>query len=574
MKQKTRRMSVRAKILLPAILFIILICVLQGVSAYRSINDGMVKMGVEQARMAAQVALDSVNGNVLQELNENSTKSMQYQTILYTLRAIQKKYGIAYLYTLYTDGEKIYYGVDSDESELQSAFGAEFEKSYEQLAPIFDGEDVVQEYIDYTEYGSLISVYKPIKNNRGEIIGILGCDYDASNIVAKLNESTRNVIVVAITCLLAAIALIGVTVERIARSLRIVNQKVYDLVHSEGDLTQQLEIHTGDELELIAGNINKLLEHIRTIMLNIASNSMELNNSSKRVVSNVGSAELNVTDVSATMEEMSAAMEETSASLNQVNESIISVYDAIESISESADSGKVSSNEVMEKAADIYDKAVFEQTRARELAKEMANVVNEKIEKSKAVEEITTLTTNIINITEQTNLLSLNASIEAARAGEAGRGFAVVADEIGKLATNSAETAAQIQTVSVEVVNAVNELAKKAEDMLAFMDETAMAGYEKLLETSESYRNDIGSINEMMEQFAGESEQIKNSIDQIKEAVGAVSIAVEESAKGVTNVTEMSVDLTTSIGDVGNEANSNMDIASKLNIEVGKFKLE
>ena len=140
-------------------------------------------------------------------------------------------------------------------------------------------------------------------------------------------------------------------------------------------------------------------------------------------------------------------------------------------------------------------------------------------------------------------MLSLNASIEAARAGEAGRGFAVVADEIGKLAANSAETAAQIQKVSVEVVSAVNDLAKKAEEMLTFMDETAMAGYTKLLETSGSYRSDVGDMNQMMEHFANESEEIKNSIDQIKEAVSAVSIAVEESAKGVTNVTEMSVDV-------------------------------
>ena len=150
----------------------------------------------------------------------------------------------------------------------------------------------------------------------------------------------------------------------------------------------------------------------------------------------------------------------------------------------------------------------------------------------------------------------------------------MVADEIGKLAANSAETAAQIQKVSVEVVSAVNDLAKKAEEMLTFMDETAMAGYTKLLETSGSYRSDVGDMNQMMEHFANESEEIKNSIDQIKEAVSAVSIAVEESAKGVTNVTEMSVDLTTSIGDIGNEANSNMDIANQLNVEVGKFKLE
>ena len=574
MKQKTRKMSVRTKILLPAIVFIIAICVLQGFSAYRSINDGMVKMGVEQAKMAAQVAADVVDSKLISDFEVGCEDTTQYQTVLASLRNVQQKYNIEYLYLLYSDGSKVYYMIDTDTSELQAQYGQEFEKSYEQLAGAFGGKEVAQEYIDRTQYGNLISIYRPITNSSGEVVAVLGSDYNANNILRKLNESTRNVIIMAVICLLVSVVLMGVTVEAICKGLRVVNLKIYDLVHSEGDLTQKLDIHTGDELELIADNVNKLLEHIRGIMLNIAHNSEQLKDSSKKVVNNLSSAEMNVTDVSATMEEMSAAMEETSASLNQVNSSIISVYDAVESIFQSADEGKSAADEVMAKAADIYEKAVSEQEHARELAQEMADVVNEKIEKSKAVEDITTLTTNIINITEQTNLLSLNASIEAARAGEAGRGFAVVADEIGKLAANSAETAAQIQKVSVEVVSAVNDLAKKAEEMLTFMDETAMAGYTKLLETSGSYRSDVGDMNQMMEHFANESEEIKNSIDQIKEAVSAVSIAVEESAKGVTNVTEMSVDLTTSIGDIGNEANSNMDIANQLNVEVGKFKLE
>ena len=574
MKQKTRKMSVRTKILLHAIVFIIAICVLQGFSAYRSINDGMVKMGVEQAKMAAQVAADVVDSKLISDFEAGCEDTTQYQTVLASLRNVQQKYNIEYLYLLYSDGSKVYYMIDTDTSELQAQYGQEFEKSYEQLAGAFGGKEVAQEYIDRTQYGNLISIYRPITNSSGEVVAVLGSDYNANNILSKLNESTRNVIIMAVICLLVSVALMSVTVEAICKGLRVVNQKIYDLVHSEGDLTQKLDIHTGDELELIADNVNKLLEHIRGIMLNIAHNSEQLKDSSKKVVNNLSSAEMNVTDVSATMEEMSAAMEETSASLNQVNSSIISVYDAVESIFQSADEGKSAADEVMAKAADIYEKAVSEQEHARELAQEMADVVNEKIEKSKAVEDITTLTTNIINITEQTNLLSLNASIEAARAGEAGRGFAVVADEIGKLAANSAETAAQIQKVSVEVVSAVNDLAKKAEEMLTFMDETAMAGYTKLLETSGSYRSDVGDMNQMMEHFANESEEIKNSIDQIKEAVSAVSIAVEESAKGVTKVTEMSVDLTTSIGDIGNEANSNMDIANQLNVEVGKFKLE
>ena len=203
----------------------------------------------------------------------------------------------------------------------------------------------------------------------------------------------------------------------------------------------------------------------------------------------------------------------------------------------------------------------------------MAQTVNEKIERSKAVEEISELTAEIINITDQTNLLALNASIEAARAGEAGRGFAVVADEIGKLASNSAQAAGEIRRVSVEVISAVNELAQEAEAMLSFMEKTAMAGYEKLLVTSEEYRKNVGDMNGMMEHFATESGQLRESIDNIKEAIEAVNIAVEESTRGITNVAETSVNLTSGVADIGTEAEANMGVAARLNAEVNRFKI-
>lgn len=574
MGKKTRKLSIGAKILIPTALIVIAVCTVMGASAYHNINEGMVAMGVEEAQMAGKIAIRIIDGDAVEQLEPGCEETENYQQLLTSMREIQSEYGILYMYTLYEDGQKIYYGVDTDTSELQAYVGKDFEKSYEMLKGTFAGEDYTQNYIDYSEYGDVISIYKPIKNSSGTIVGVLGCDYDASNIVEKLDFIVGRVILIAVICVLLACALLGITVSMISRNLKRVDNKLYDLVHSDGDLTKKLEIRTGDELELIADNVNKLLEHIRTIMQNIATNSLQLNESADHVASNLTNAGMSITDISATMEEMSAAMEETSASLGQVNEATGEVNENLQKISESANEGRISSEGIMKKAAEIYENAMEEQKSAKMQAKEMAAAVDEKIQKSKAVEEISILTENIINITDQTNLLSLNASIEAARAGEAGRGFAVVANEIGQLAANSAETAVKIQKVSAEVIEAVDELAAKAQQMINFMEETAMSGYEKLCETSGSYQQDVGEMNQMMQEFAQESGMIKERIDQIKESIDAVDIAVEESAKGVTSVTEMAVDLANNVGDIKKEADSNKEIAGLLDTEVNKFKLE
>lgn len=575
MKQKVRKLSIRMKILIPSSSLILAICIIMGISSYENINKGMVASGVEQARMAAQVATDIIDADLLNGLAPGDEGTEAYQTLLITMREVQEDLRIKFLYTLYTDGKQVYYGVDTDTSELQCEIGEVCETPYEDLAGVFAGEGYIEDYIDYTEdYGALISAYEPIIDSAGKVIGVVGCDYDATNVVNRLNSMTTIIIITGIICLAVSLVLINIIVTGIMRKLRQVDTKIYDLVHSEGDLTKKLEISTGDEMELIADNVNALLEFIRTIMLHISENSLHLTDSSENVVKNLSGAEMGISDVSATMEEMSAAMEETSASLIHVDENVGKIYQTIEGISESANAGKDSSDDIMKKAAEIYEKAKTAQDEAKILAKEMAATVNEKIEKSRSVGEISVLTENILNITEETTLLALNANIEAARAGEAGRGFAVVADEIGKLANNSAETAVQIQNVSAAVVEAVNELAEHAERMLTFMDETAMSGYRNLLETSENYRNDVGSMSEMMKEFADESIQVRTDIDQIKESISAVSIAVSESAKGVTNVTEVSVDLTARIKDIGSEAQNNLSVASQLNGEVNKFKLQ
>ena len=111
-------------------------------------------------------------------------------------------------------------------------------------------------------------------------------------------------------------------------------------------------------------------------------------------------------------------------------------------------------------------------------------------------------------------------------------------------------------------------------DIKNFLKETAMKGYQGLLTTSEDYRRDAKEIHDTMEHFAENSEMLKQVMDGIKDAIQAVNIAVEESAKGVVSTTETAVTLTENVGDIEQKADSNRQVAELLEAEVNKFKLE
>lgn len=573
-KNKVRVMSVRFQVLIPAGILVLTICLLLGFNAFVRIRNGMVSMGVEQASMVANVTLSQIDGDSLLNIREGAKDSPEYKQMLEKLRDIQKLCGIAYLYTLYTDGnENLFYGVDTDNSSQQFMPGDTAEMPYEEFADAFNGTPYIQEYIDKTEYGNLISVYLPIYGSNGEVVGVLGCDYNADNVMDEMNASLKSTVIISVVLFIVAVVLLSIITGLLTKRLKIVDGKIYDLVNSEGDLTRKIDIRSGDELELIADNVNNLLEYIRSIMLQISSNSDHLNKASESVAGNIVEAKDGISDVYATMEQMSAAMEETSTSLFQVDESVRNIVHSVVGIAKKASDESGSSRDTVKKVQEIYSKAEVNRIDAGKRAEEMSVRVNERIERSREVKQIEALTQEIINITDQTSLLALNANIEAARAGEAGKGFSVVAGEIGALAVNSAKAAEEIQKVSHEVVDAVNDLAQEAESMIRFMNETAMSGYEMLLQNSRDYQSDVERMNEVMEEFSRESRELSNNIENIKEAVKAVNVAVEESAEGIVNVTEVSSSLTRGMENIKDEASATRDIAVLLGEEVSKFKL-
>lgn len=572
-KQKTRKMNIRAKILIPVLIIIAIVSTSMGVALYIMGEDSYINVGMERSHMAAKIAISMIDGNEIGKIGAGDEGSDTYKNQLHKLRNIKESCGILYMYTIYEENLELYYGVDTDDSEAQCKPGDAYDDDPAPVRAAMNGHDYVRDHIVTNEYGNLLSSYVPIYDDGGKVVAVLGCDYDGTEIL----EMIRTIQLISIACVAVSLIVSSVVVtlfiNAITRNIVIINAKIYDLVNNEGDLTQKLDIHSGDELELISDNVNNLLEYIRTIMLNISGNSINLKGASMEVFNNLKDAEVNITDVSATMEEMSAGMEETAASIYEVTSAINDVYDAIEEINGKAGNSANNAYEAMEKANSVYNVAIESQKKAKDMSSQISATVEDKIEKSKAVNEIETLTNSILAIASQTNLLSLNASIEAARAGEAGRGFAVVADEIGKLAQESADSASRIRQVSNQVIQAVEELADASKQMISFIDETTMGGFQQLQQTAYDYKENINAMSETMQDFTASCEELKGNMDSIKSNIEAANIAVDESAKGISNVSALSASITTSVSDIQGQANGNLDIANQLNQEVNRFKL-
>ena len=139
-RKKTRGLSIRTKILVPTSILIVLLCIVMGVSSYIRTRDGLVAMGVEEARMAAVISVKVIDGDALEKAVQTGEQSTEYQEMASSMNAIREDCGIKYLYTLYTDGSQVYYGIDTDKTDSHSELGKRFEVSYEELQAVFAGQ--------------------------------------------------------------------------------------------------------------------------------------------------------------------------------------------------------------------------------------------------------------------------------------------------------------------------------------------------------------------------------------------------------------------------------------------------
>lgn len=360
-------------------------------------------------------------------------------------------------------------------------------------------------------------------------------------------------------------------IKRLININKQLREVIATIEEGRGDLTKRVQCFCTDEIGTLAAGINTFIETLQNIMGQINISSGQLGTIVNLVSDKVSLANSNSCDISAVMEELSASMEEISSAITDIKENVDTVDQNIIELS-SESKGMYDYAEKMQKRAEnLEQSAVENKQNTSNVVSDIIEKLKQAIESSKSVDRVNDLTDEILSISSQTNLLSLNASIEAARAGEAGRGFAVVADEISQLANSSREAANNIQTINNMVVEAVRDLTDSANSIVNYINENILPDYEGFVSAGKQYNEDAIHVNEVVTRFNDMSDNLKQLMDSITGSINGINSAVEESAKGTTNVATNTSDLVKEIGEISNAMNDNRQIAGNLTEEAERF---
>ena len=400
-----------------------------------------------------------------------------------------------------------------------------------------------------------------------------------ANAVSLLNKVygsvTRTTIILIVCSVLVLLFVVWVCWTWVCKRLININAQLRDVIATieagEGDLTKRVQCFCTDEIGTLAAGINTFIETLQGIMGHINVSSDQLGTIVNLVSDKVSTANNNSYDISAVMEELSASMVTFSSTITDIKENVGVVDENIIELSDASQGLYDYAAGMQERAEHLEKNAVDNKQNTSDIINAIIDKLKRAIESSKSVDRVNDLTDEILSISGQTNLLSLNASIEAARAGEAGRGFAVVADEISQLASSSREAANNIQTINNMVIEAVNELIDSADSIVKYINDNILPDYEGFVNAGKQYNEDAVHVNDIVTRFNDMSVNLKQLMGNITDSINGINTAVGESARGATNVAMNTSNLVKDISEIAEAMDDNREVAGTLTDEADRF---
>ena len=384
--------------------------------------------------------------------------------------------------------------------------------------------------------------------------------------------STASIIISVAALLATLICVFRLVIIPLLKTQKEITDIIEDIDKREGDLTRRVSVHANQEVAAVGNGINVFMDKLQDIFKVIVNNSTRMESVVGEVRDSVVTSNSSVSDLSALTEELSATMEEMSANASLINTNTESVKQEVDQIAERTSEINAYTREMKEHADSMEASARENMESTGAKVNEILTVLNQAIEDSKSVNQVNSLTDDILNIASQTNLLALNASIEAARAGEAGRGGSVVATEISQLAAASQEAANRIQQINRVVTEAVGNLTEHSNGLVQYMNDSILPEFETFVDAGSAYREKATHIETSMGDFTEKTDVLKKTMTEIADSINTIAHAIEEGVKGVSSAADSTQVLVGDMEDITRHMDENQHIAADLKRETEIFK--
>ena len=423
----------------------------------------------------------------------------------------------------------------------------------------------ISEYADKIDQ-NIMAIQEVVNNNADTAKQQLTKVYKYS-----LTVSFVTIAVSTASLLFAVFSVLKMVIVPLSKTKNEINEIIDGIDRREGALTRRVTIMENQEVAAVGSGIKLFMGKLQDIFKTIIHNSKRMETVVNEVRESVMTSNSSVSDLSALTEELSATMQEMSDNASLINSNTESVAGEVNQIAERTTEINNYTKEMKGHADSMESAARSNMESTGTKVNEILEVLNRAIEDSNSVNQVNSLTDDILNIESQTNLLALNPSIEAARAGDAGRGFAVVATEISQLAAASQEAANRIQQINSVVTQAVHNLADNANGLVQYMNESILPEFEEFVTAGSEYKNKATYIENVMNEFESKTDSLKNTMVEIQKSINTIAHAIEEGAKGVSNAADSTQVLVTDMENISNRMDENFEIATDLKKETAIF---